>query len=382
MLLIHAEPIRSRSGNARASGSGCSHKIAAVDPRFRIASARAAAQWCPFSWQCLLSQFCLRGVELAIGGILVDDRSRSGAEHKSILRRNRAEPLRWRRKCRQSPVEYAMPAPAITPNACRRDNICMADLHSVNASVVALNSIAKRHRHRCVAIVRFRDDARRGKFFGMQVPSPQQWACRETSVNAYLGHIVIRRSTCWKRKRSTSQISPSMAFPSTFSRCPKPSPRSYPPRKVAIISASARSISIMLCNCNNAPDFRAAYRRARFVTADGFPIVVLSRLLGTRIERTTGADLVEPICREAGKKGLPIFLLGSNEWTLATTARRLSERYQRLAGRRALCPRLAFRSLFERSGLRGRQHPRLRRQTLLRRARRAATGTVRGALSR
>jgi exopolysaccharide biosynthesis WecB/TagA/CpsF family protein len=78
------------------------------------------------------------------------------------------------------------------------------------------------------------------------------------------------------------------------------------------------------------PDFRAAYRRARFVTADGFPIVVLSRLLGVRIERTTGADLVEPICQEAGKKGLPVFLLGSNELTLATSARRLSERFKGL----------------------------------------------------
>jgi UDP-N-acetyl-D-mannosaminuronic acid transferase (WecB/TagA/CpsF family) len=45
------------------------------------------------------------------------------------------------------------------------------------------------------------------------------------------------------------------------------------------------------------------------VTADGFPIVVLSRLLGTRIRRTTGADLLEPVCREARKNGLPIFML-------------------------------------------------------------------------
>jgi exopolysaccharide biosynthesis WecB/TagA/CpsF family protein len=82
------------------------------------------------------------------------------------------------------------------------------------------------------------------------------------------------------------------------------------------------------------PAFRDAYGRARFVTADGFPIVMLSRLLGVRIERTTGADLVEPLCQEAGKKGLSIFLLGSNDPTLATTARRLSSRYRglRVAG--------------------------------------------------
>ena len=67
----------------------------------------------------------------------------------------------------------------------------------------------------------------------------------------------------------------------------------------------------MSYSCNNSADFRAAYRRARFVTADGFPIVVLSRSAGYRIERTTGADLVEPVCQEAGRKGLPVFLLGS-----------------------------------------------------------------------
>jgi N-acetylglucosaminyldiphosphoundecaprenol N-acetyl-beta-D-mannosaminyltransferase len=77
-------------------------------------------------------------------------------------------------------------------------------------------------------------------------------------------------------------------------------------------------------------DFRAAYRRARFVTADGFPIVMLSRLMGTRIRRTTGADLVEPLCREAQKKGMPIFMLGSTNRTLSITAKRLSERFRGL----------------------------------------------------
>ena len=45
--------------------------------------------------------------------------------------------------------------------------------------------------------------------------------------------------------------------------------------------------------------FQRAYKRASFVTADGFPIVLLGRLNGTPVQRTTGADLVEPVCREA-----------------------------------------------------------------------------------
>lgn len=75
-------------------------------------------------------------------------------------------------------------------------------------------------------------------------------------------------------------------------------------------------------------DFRNAYRRAKFVTADGFPIVILGKLLGTDIQRTTGADLIEPLCAEAQKRNLPIFLLGSNSITLAATARALSKRYR------------------------------------------------------
>jgi N-acetylglucosaminyldiphosphoundecaprenol N-acetyl-beta-D-mannosaminyltransferase len=106
----------------------------------------------------------------------------------------------------------------------------------------------------------------------------------------------------------------------------------------SIVTAARNGDNFSVCTLNldhvvklqDRPDFLAAYHRARFVTADGFPIVMLSRLLGTRIERTTGADLVEPLCQEAGKNGLPIFLLGSNDHTLATAARQLSRRYKGL----------------------------------------------------
>jgi N-acetylglucosaminyldiphosphoundecaprenol N-acetyl-beta-D-mannosaminyltransferase len=106
----------------------------------------------------------------------------------------------------------------------------------------------------------------------------------------------------------------------------------------SIVSAAQHGDNFSVCTLNldhvvqlqRRPDFRAAYRRARFVTADGFPIVMLSRLLGTPISRTTGADLVEPVCKEAGKNRLPIFMLGSNDHTLSITARRLSERFKGL----------------------------------------------------
>jgi exopolysaccharide biosynthesis WecB/TagA/CpsF family protein len=113
---------------------------------------------------------------------------------------------------------------------------------------------------------------------------------------------------------------------------------SLPEAVSSIVSAAQHGDNFSVCTLNldhvvqlqQRSDFRAAYRRARFVTADGFPIVVLSRLLGTRVTRTTGADLVEPVCREAQKKGLPIFMLGSNDRTLSITAKRLSKRFRGL----------------------------------------------------
>jgi N-acetylglucosaminyldiphosphoundecaprenol N-acetyl-beta-D-mannosaminyltransferase len=109
---------------------------------------------------------------------------------------------------------------------------------------------------------------------------------------------------------------------------------------VASIVAAARerrSFSVCTMNLDHVVHlharndaFRSAYHRARFVTADGFPIVVLGRLAKAPIRRTTGADLVEPICEEASRQGLPVFLLGSNETTLKETTRRLRERFRGL----------------------------------------------------
>jgi exopolysaccharide biosynthesis WecB/TagA/CpsF family protein len=72
------------------------------------------------------------------------------------------------------------------------------------------------------------------------------------------------------------------------------------------------------------PDFHRAYRRARFVTADGFPIAMLARLVGARVRRTTGADLLVPVCAEAGRRSIPVFLFGSDATTLAESSRRLT----------------------------------------------------------
>jgi N-acetylglucosaminyldiphosphoundecaprenol N-acetyl-beta-D-mannosaminyltransferase len=71
-------------------------------------------------------------------------------------------------------------------------------------------------------------------------------------------------------------------------------------------------------------EFRTAYRKARYVTADGFPIVWAGRILGAQAERVTGADLIVPLCHEAAKSGLPVYLFGSTFAALTGSARALA----------------------------------------------------------
>lgn len=103
----------------------------------------------------------------------------------------------------------------------------------------------------------------------------------------------------------------------------------------SIVDAAQQGHGFSVCTLNldhlvqlkTRRDFRSAYQRARFVTADGFPIVMLGRLAKTPLERTTGADLVIPICEQASRYGFPIFLLGSNDATLDETKHRLMQRF-------------------------------------------------------
>src|SRR5262245_56904383 len=62
--------------------------------------------------------------------------------------------------------------------------------------------------------------------------------------------------------------------------------------------------------------FRAAYRRAGLITADGFPIVLACGLQGKRINRVAGSDLIAPICAEAARSSKSIYLFGSSSQVL------------------------------------------------------------------
>ncbi|CAN1503120.1 WecG Teichoic acid biosynthesis proteins [Rhabdaerophilaceae bacterium] len=73
--------------------------------------------------------------------------------------------------------------------------------------------------------------------------------------------------------------------------------------------------------------FAEAYRRAEFVSADGAPVARLARRDDPSIVRTTGADLVEPLCAEAAEKGVPLAFFGSDQATLEKSAATLRARY-------------------------------------------------------
>jgi N-acetylglucosaminyldiphosphoundecaprenol N-acetyl-beta-D-mannosaminyltransferase len=70
---------------------------------------------------------------------------------------------------------------------------------------------------------------------------------------------------------------------------------------------------------------------ARWIVADGQPLVWASRLFGTPLpERVTGVELVELLCERAQRDGLGIYLLGATDQVIAQLASRLQSRYPQL----------------------------------------------------
>jgi len=101
----------------------------------------------------------------------------------------------------------------------------------------------------------------------------------------------------------------------------------------AIVRRLREMRSFLVCTLNldhlvklrKDPRFRDAYAKAEVVTPDGFPIVTFARMEGVVLERTTGADLIVPLCREAAAHGYPVFLFGSTFEALCAAGRRLAE---------------------------------------------------------
>lgn len=106
---------------------------------------------------------------------------------------------------------------------------------------------------------------------------------------------------------------------------------------------------VKLNDSHNRP-FREAYERANFVTADGWPIVWLIQQQARRqapraverrsLERTTGADLLEPLCRLSAERGYPLYFIGPGPASQKAGLEVLSRRYPGLIVAGAEAPQL------------------------------------------
>lgn len=76
------------------------------------------------------------------------------------------------------------------------------------------------------------------------------------------------------------------------------------------------------------PELLNILRNADLIIADGFPIVLLSKISGYPLkERVTGVDLVPALAAEAAQKGKSIYLLGGAQGTAKKTATKLTTDY-------------------------------------------------------
>jgi N-acetylglucosaminyldiphosphoundecaprenol N-acetyl-beta-D-mannosaminyltransferase len=87
--------------------------------------------------------------------------------------------------------------------------------------------------------------------------------------------------------------------------------------------------------------FAAAYRAADFVSADGWPVVSLLRRQGYVLRRTTGADLVEPLCASAADNALRVYFIGPGREQQRDALNILQDRHPDLAIAGAESPMLS-----------------------------------------
>jgi len=89
-------------------------------------------------------------------------------------------------------------------------------------------------------------------------------------------------------------------------------------------------------------EFANAYAAQTHVTADGNPIVWLSRLAGQQVELIPGSELIEPLVDVAVCADVSIALFGATEGALAAAADALIERHEGLRVALTLAPPMGF----------------------------------------
>jgi exopolysaccharide biosynthesis WecB/TagA/CpsF family protein len=88
--------------------------------------------------------------------------------------------------------------------------------------------------------------------------------------------------------------------------------------------------------------FRQAYAQQDFVTADGNPIVWLSRLARQPVTLLPGSDLVIPMLRMAADAGVPVAFVGSTDAALTAAADAVVRAVPGIEIRRRIAPPFGF----------------------------------------
>jgi N-acetylglucosaminyldiphosphoundecaprenol N-acetyl-beta-D-mannosaminyltransferase len=88
--------------------------------------------------------------------------------------------------------------------------------------------------------------------------------------------------------------------------------------------------------------FRQAYSAHTHVSADGWPIVMLSRLSGRPVDLVTGSDLVDPLLSMVANLRTPVALLGATDAVLASAAQRLTDQHAGLQIVAQIAPPMGF----------------------------------------
>ncbi len=90
------------------------------------------------------------------------------------------------------------------------------------------------------------------------------------------------------------------------------------------------------------PQFQEAYQAHTHVTADGNPIVWLSRLAGKRVSLVTGSDLIAPILSLAEAEGVPVAFFGATQEALDAAAQAIHARHPDLEIVARVSPPMGF----------------------------------------
>jgi exopolysaccharide biosynthesis WecB/TagA/CpsF family protein len=90
------------------------------------------------------------------------------------------------------------------------------------------------------------------------------------------------------------------------------------------------------------PRFLQAYLNHTHVTADGNPIVWLSRLAGHELSLVPGSELIEPVVGLCARLGIPVGFLGSTDESLTTAVARLGREFPTLEVAYRASPPMGF----------------------------------------